>query len=133
MYRHNNHFQRNFSQNKRRPIKSFDPSDLVRNNSHIPTEDKPYMPVNSFAGFPVSDIIKRNISTRGYTMPTPIQDQTIPLILEGKDVIGIANTGTGKTEAFLIPLLNKVIKNRTEKVLIVAPTRELASQIRDEF
>src|SRR3989338_4115914 len=133
MYRHNNHFQRNFSQNKRRPIKSFDPSDLVRNNSHIPTEDKPYAPVNSFADFPVSDIIKRNISTRGYTMPTPIQDQAIPLILEGKDVIGVANTGTGKTAAFLIPLLNKVAIQRNKKVLIIVPTRELAVQIKNEF
>ena len=54
-------------------------------------------------------------------------------MLNGRDLIGIANTGTGKTAAFLIPLLDKVIKNRNEKVLIVAPTRELASQIRDEF
>ena len=81
----------------------------------------------------VSDIIKRNISTRGYTTPTPIQDQTIPLILEGKDVIGIANTGTGKTAAFLIPLLNKVAVKRNKKVLIIVPTRELAVQIKNEF
>lgn len=134
MYRrYNNRFQRNFSQNKRRPIRSFDPSDLVRNNSYIPTEDKPYTPVNSFAGFPISEILKRNITARGYTAPTPIQDQTIPLILEGKDVIGIANTGTGKTAAFLIPLLNKVAIRRNKKVLIIVPTRELAVQIKNEF
>ena len=134
MYRHNNYrFQRKFSDNRRRPIKSFDPSNLIRNNTHAPAEEKPYTAINSFASFPISDILKRNISARGYTVPTPIQDQTIPLILEGKDVIGIANTGTGKTAAFLLPLLNEVAQNRNKKVLIIVPTRELAVQIKNEF
>ena len=75
--------------------------------------------------------LKGDVS-KGYTIPTPIQDQTIMPILEGKDVIGIANTGTGKTAAFLIPLLDKILKNPQEKVLIVTPTRELAMQINSE-
>lgn len=133
MYPYNrNRYRRNFSQN-RRPIKSFDPSNLIRNNVGISTLEKPYTAVNSFAGFAISDILKRNILERGYTTPTPIQDQTISLILAGKDVIGIANTGTGKTAAFLIPLLDAVAKNRGKKVLIVVPTRELAVQIKNEF
>ena len=134
MYHHNgNRFQRNFSQGRRRQIKSFDPSNLIRKNVHIQAEDQPYTPTNSFTSFPINDILKRNISTRGYITPTPVQDQTIPLILEGKDIIGIANTGTGKTAAFLIPLINEVTQNRNKKVLIIVPTRELAVQIKNEF
>src|SRR3989344_4986225 len=134
MYRHNNNrFQRNFSHSRPRPVKSFDPSNLIRNNTHTSAEEKSYTPVNSFASFAINNILKINILARGYTTPTPIQDQTIPLILEGKDVIGIANTGTGKTAAFLLPLLNEVAQNRNKKVLIIVPTRELAAQIRSEF
>jgi ATP-dependent RNA helicase RhlE len=73
-----------------------------------------------------------NIQHKGYEIPTPIQDQTIPLGLEGKDVIGIANTGTGKTAAFLVPILHKLMTDRNAKALIVAPTRELAQQIETE-
>ncbi len=66
-------------------------------------------------------------------MPTPIQDQAIPHILKGCDIVGLANTGTGKTGAFLIPLLEKVVRDRSERVLIIVPTRELALQIDEEF
>lgn len=88
---------------------------------------------NTFADFAITPMIKANISAKGYISPTPIQDQAIPAVLSGRDVIGIANTGTGKTGAFLIPLIDKVAKNRGEKVLILTPTRELALQIYDEF
>ncbi len=92
-----------------------------------------YVPQHRFSDFKVSDKLKQNISAKGYKTPTPIQDRTINTILEGKDVVGIANTGTGKTAAFLVPLINKVLLNRNEKVLIVVPTRELALQIQEEF
>lgn len=88
---------------------------------------------HSFADFPIDERIKRNITARGYTTPTPIQDQTIPQILSGRDVVGIANTGTGKTGAFLIPLINKIVRDRQQRVLIVIPTRELAVQIHGEL
>ena len=130
---HRNRFQRNNRSFNRRPIKAFDPTDLVRNNARLEPEEKPYVAMNSFSSFPISEVLKRNISARGYTTPMPIQDKVIPLILEGKDVIGIANTGTGKTAAFLIPLLNDVAKNIRKKVLIITPTRELAVQIKQEF
>ncbi len=68
-----------------------------------------------------------------YENPFPIQDQAIPYILQNRDLVGIANTGTGKTGAFLIPLINKVFSNRNEKVLIIIPTRKLAFQIDEEF
>lgn len=93
----------------------------------------PYEPVHSFNDFNIAEKIKQNIQSKGYTSPTPIQDQAIVPALEGKDVVGIANTGTGKTAAFLIPLINKIYLDRNQKVLIVAPTRELAVQIRSEF
>jgi superfamily II DNA/RNA helicase len=92
-----------------------------------------YFITHSFNDFPLIDILKKNISLKHFKEPMPIQDQAIPAILDGKDVIGIANTGTGKTAAFLIPLIDKVFKDRTQKVFIVTPTRELAVQINDEF
>lgn len=92
-----------------------------------------FVPTHAFSDFAVVDELKKNITTKGYVHPTPIQDQIIPLVLTGKDVVGIANTGTGKTAAFLIPLINKAFLNRFQKVLIITPTRELAVQIRDEL
>lgn len=70
---------------------------------------------------------------RGYSTLTPIQAAAIPAIRDGKDVIGIANTGTGKTAAFLLPLIERILKDRTYRALIITPTRELALQIRDEL
>jgi len=93
----------------------------------------PYVPVNKFEDFDINPILKMNIKKKGYVNPTPIQDQAIPFVLKGRDVVGIANTGTGKTAAFLIPLINKIINNPNEKILILAPTRELALQINKEF
>lgn len=92
-----------------------------------------FVPQTSFSDLPINTAIKRNIEACGFKSPTPIQDGTIHPILEGRDVIGIANTGTGKTAAFLIPLLDKVSKGTNKKVLIVVPTRELATQIQDQF
>jgi len=92
-----------------------------------------YVPTHKFSDFNIEEVLKQNILARGYVHPTPIQDKTIPHILEGRDVIGLANTGTGKTAAFLIPLINKVINNAHENIVIMVPTRELALQINQEF
>jgi len=92
-----------------------------------------FVPQHKFEDFPICDLLKRNIVSRNYSEPTPIQDVSIPAALEGRDIIGIANTGTGKTAAFLIPLVNKVFKDRSQKVLIITPTRELALQIDNEL
>lgn len=67
----------------------------------------------------------------GYSQPTPIQQQAIPLVLEGKDVIGASQTGTGKTAAFCLPLLSKLERNGKVQILILEPTRELAEQVAD--
>ncbi len=86
-----------------------------------------------FSGYNVVEKIKRNIADHGYVTPTAIQEKAIPEILNGRDLIGIANTGTGKTAAFLISLINKCHNDRNQRVLIVVPTRELAIQISEEF
>lgn len=114
----------------------FDPSSVIaksKTTNYKPQTKETYEATNQFSDFKIVDELKNNISFKKYTTPTPIQDQVIPHILEGKDVVGIANTGTGKTAAFLIPLLNKVVMNPAEKVLIIVPTRELAVQVRDEL
>lgn len=103
-------------------------------NKAVPQiEEEKYVPDTVFADFKVEQSIKNNIVARKFEHPTPIQDKTIPHILAGKDLIGLANTGTGKTGAFLIPMLDKIIKNPREKLLVVVPTRELAIQIQEEF
>ena len=91
-----------------------------------------YVPKHAFADFPVTPLIHENIVKKGFTTPSPIQDQAIPLGLEGRDIIGIANTGTGKTVAFAVPVLDRLISNPASSALIMAPTRELAQQILDE-
>lgn len=103
------------------------------NRGNYIRETTEYVAKHRFEDFPILEQLKRSIASRNYTSPTPIQDQAIPAILEGKDVTGIANTGTGKTAAFLIPLIDKVLKDRSQKVLIITPTRELALQIDQEF
>lgn len=92
-----------------------------------------YVPEHKFGDFQIDERLKHNILIKGYSVPTPIQDRIIPYILKGSDVVGVANTGTGKTAAFLIPLINKVLLAPVEQVLIVVPTRELALQIDAEL
>ncbi|MBP9817162.1 DEAD/DEAH box helicase [Candidatus Shapirobacteria bacterium] len=89
--------------------------------------------VNSFADFGLNPVLQKNIVGKGYTKPTPIQDRVIPEIMAGKDVLGIANTGTGKTAAFALPLINKILQKPNTRILIMAPTRELAQQIKQDF
>ncbi len=109
-----------------------DPARFI-NKAVITEEVEHFIPEHNFQDFNVEPIIKKSIASRGYITPTPIQDRAIAHVLNGSDVVGIANTGTGKTAAFLIPLINKVVLNRREKVLIVVPTRELALQIESEL
>ncbi|MBU0927048.1 MAG: DEAD/DEAH box helicase [Spirochaetes bacterium] len=96
------------------------------------TEKAEYVPVHSFADFDVHRKILDNIALKGFEKPSAIQDQTIPLVLQGKDVVGIANTGTGKTAAFAIPMIHDLITHMDHRAIIIAPTRELAQQIMDE-
>ncbi len=118
--------------NTRNPGERIDINRFV-NKAVIIEEQKAYIPVHQFDDFNIEESLKKNIATKGYKIPTAIQDSSIPDVLKGRDVIGIANTGEGKTAAFLIPLINKMIKHPNAKVLVVIPTRELALQIDEEF
>jgi ATP-dependent RNA helicase RhlE len=109
------------------------PSKFV-NKATIGKADAPYEPENVFADFKLVAPLQANIDHKGYLNPSAIQDKSIPLIMRGHDVIGLANTGTGKTAAFLLPIIDKLYANRDENsVLIIAPTRELAQQIDEQF
>ncbi len=117
--------------NKRRSVKRLNPNLFIKKAS-ISNIEK-HIPLKPFSDFTIADKLKSNILDHGYTAPTQIQEQVIPQILNGRDVIGIANTGTGKTAAFLIPLVHKLFSDRNERVLVITPTRELAVQIIDEL
>jgi len=104
------------------------------NRSVVVTEEEEvFVPEHKFADFDIDERLKANIIAKGYELPSPIQDRAIPHGLRGEDVVGLAQTGTGKTAAFLIPLIDKVVKNPEERILVMAPTRELAVQIEREL
>ncbi|MGB4762810.1 MAG: DEAD/DEAH box helicase [Candidatus Saccharimonas sp.] len=109
------------------------PSKFV-NRATISGSDAPYEAKHHFADFPFVPKLHSNIQHKGYDTPSAIQDQAIVHVLDGRDVIGLANTGTGKTAAFLLPIINKLYTTRTPlSVIILAPTRELAQQIDEQF
>ena len=91
----------------------------------------------SFANLGLAEPLVRALEAKGYTEPTPIQAQSIPILLEGGDLLGIAQTGTGKTAAFVLPSIQRLTENQKRvlpthcRMLVLAPTRELASQIAD--
>jgi ATP-dependent RNA helicase RhlE len=95
--------------------------------------------LTQFTDLGLAEPILRALSEEGYVQPTPIQAQTIPQLLAGRDVVGIAQTGTGKTAAFALPILHRLAQNRvglerrTCRVLVLSPTRELSGQIVDSF
>lgn len=103
------------------------------NKVQVVEEAEIYKPEHNFQDFKILDSLKESIREKGYKLPTPIQDKAIPQVLMGSDIVGVANTGTGKTAAFLIPIVNKILLNRKEQVMIIVPTRELAIQIDDEL
>ena len=88
-----------------------------------------------FQAFNLHPVIAASIKDAGYVTPTPIQQQAIPTVMQGRDVMGLAQTGTGKTAAFALPVLNRLMEGSRGRVraLVVAPTRELAEQIHESF
>ena len=92
-----------------------------------------FVPMHTFADFDLNELLHKNLEAKGYKMPSPIQDQAIPVGLKGQDIIGLAGTGTGKTAAFALPVIEKLMNDSKSSTLIVAPTRELAQQIEEEF
>ena len=104
-----------------------------RRTDHSAPQPQPQLPQGAFGA--LIPQIQRAVAAEGYATPTPIQEQCIPHLLEGRDMLGTAQTGTGKTAAFTLPLLQRLSSNSrpprkgTPKALILAPTRELAAQI----
>lgn len=96
-------------------------------------EVQSYVPTNSFKDFAFERRVRQAVDNKGFDTPTEIQDKAIPLGLEGRDVVGLSATGTGKTVAFLLPILDQLFRCRLRQALIMAPTRELAIQINDEL
>jgi len=144
MYKQNN--RNNFSNKSgskfkyrfKRSVKRLDPNLFIRKAEEVKEEIDDKALENNliqerFDTYEIVEKLKRNIKDHGYEIPTEIQVKAIPEILAGKDVVAMAKTGTGKTAAFLISLINKSFLDRNQRVLIVVPTRELAIQIRDEY
>jgi ATP-dependent RNA helicase RhlE len=111
---------------------TFDPTQFINKNPVELTEEK-YIPKHTFNDFAIDGRLKQTLSNLGLTTPTPIQDQVIPEILAGMDVVGLAETGTGKTAAFLLPLIELKKKDVKMVTLILTPTRELAIQVDTEL
>ncbi len=118
---------------KRSFKKDFIDEKLFINKEAGVTEVDHYEAKHVFIDFGINEVLSANLTAKGLVNPSPIQDQSIPVTLSGKDVIGIASTGTGKTAAFLIPLINKLVADPNHKMMVLCPTRELAQQVEAEF
>jgi ATP-dependent RNA helicase RhlE len=124
---------RPFNRNKNKQSEStLDPSLFVKKAAPI-TETK-YVSARTINDLPIDNQIKYNLKAKGYSRPTEIQDRTLEAILAKNDLLGIAQTGTGKTGAFLIPMVNNLLGTKAaNQVLVVVPTRELAVQVEQEY
>ncbi len=117
---------------KHNPAKQIiDPARFIK--AADPAAESDYQATHQFADFDMHPLLKNNLVAKGYMTPSEIQDKTITLGLEGRNVVGIANTGTGKTAAFALPILNNLMRSPGSQALIIAPTRELAIQIDEQF
>jgi superfamily II DNA/RNA helicase len=119
----------NFRSGHRRKISSLDPKLLIKKTKEASVEVASHIPAFEYKDLDINPNLKANLLAKRFTSPTPIQEKAIPEIMNGNDIVGIANTGTGKTGAFLIPTIDRLTKDKTSKILIIAPTRELADQI----
>jgi ATP-dependent RNA helicase DeaD len=89
--------------------------------------------METFIGFALSEEIQRGIGEAGFKVPSPIQNEAIPLVLKGYDIVAQAHTGTGKTAAFGLPIMSKIEPKKSVQFLVITPTRELAMQVSDEL
>ena len=115
-----------------RKMPTFDPSQFINKNP-IEVAEEVFVPEHKFSDFGFHPDIVKNLERMELTTPSPIQDKVIPEIMKDLDVIGLAATGTGKTAAFLLPLIQKTLELKHEQTLILTPTRELALQVEMEF
>lgn len=120
-------------QSKKRNVSKLNPDLLVKKSTPV-KEVTTKAPAWTFADAPIDAAIKRNLANRGYEFPTQIQEQSLEPALKGRNILGLASTGTGKTAAFLIPIVEHLLSGASSKrALIVVPTRELALQVLQEF
>lgn len=111
---------------------TLDPNTLI-NKSLTQTEQKAVV-TRTFASLPLHPKLQARLQKKNFVNTTEIQDKTIEMILEGENIMGVANTGTGKTGAFLIPIIERLLYNRkNNKSIVLVPTRELAQQVEAEF
>jgi ATP-dependent RNA helicase RhlE len=129
----NGYRRRSFRSNGKGKTSSItDPNMLIK--KAIPEEEIVFNPSRSFNQMPIHRRIKANLVRKGFNNPTQIQDSTLEHLVEGRNLIGVATTGTGKTAAFLIPIIEQLLNSsRPFTTLVIVPTRELALQIKEEF
>lgn len=122
------------SKGNRKPQTKLIPVEKFINKAVAPADEEVFVATHQFSDFALNPKTKSTLAHIGYEQPSPIQDLTIEPGLEGEDIIGLANTGTGKTAAFLLPIIERIsVKHAPMSALVLAPTRELAQQIQDEF
>jgi ATP-dependent RNA helicase RhlE len=117
---------------KKKLVSSIDPKTLVK--KAVPLNEKVYVSERTYDDFNIHPKLKQALKVKKFERPTEIQDKSIEYIMDGRDVLGIAKTGTGKTGAFLIPFIDRWLNDKSFlQVLVVVPTRELALQVEEEF
>lgn len=123
---------RNSGKGKNFRTTTIDPANLIKEATI--QEKEQYVSERTFLDMPIARVLKDTIEKKGYLRPTQIQDESLESLLEGNDLLGLAETGSGKTMAFLLPIIQQIIENRQNPyALIVLPTRELAVQVEQEF
>lgn len=119
------------TKNNRRSVSDINPELLVKKAT--PSNAKVYVPERNYAQLNLHPLLSKNIAQKGYTHPTEIQEKSIDQLIAGNNAIGVAATGTGKTGAFLIPIIEQMLNGEKSTGLVVVPTRELAEQVKEEF
>jgi ATP-dependent RNA helicase RhlE len=117
---------------RERPAPAMSQEDMAPRQASTPPPDVPKM-ATAFSALGLADALAYAAEQKGYTEPTPIQVQAIPLVLTGRDVIGSAQTGTGKTAAFALPIIQRLGQHGKLRCLVLEPTRELALQVEQAF
>ena len=118
---------------KGKKVSNLDPSLLVK-EATTKTEETDFRADRLISELPISMKLKQSLEKKGFQRPTEIQDRTLEALIKGKDLLGIAQTGTGKTGAFLVPIIEQLLYRRVNSLaLVVVPTRELATQVEEEF
>lgn len=125
------HTNRRKSPTRNKLVSKINPNDLVKKSTI--SKETTFISQISFQDFLLHEKLEQTISKKGYERPTEIQEKSIPQLMTGKDLVGIAATGTGKTGAFLVPIINQLLENKINSALVVVPTRELAQQVHEEF